>query len=166
MAPAQRAAESLATAQFCAQFCRGIPASYMALADELDLGFLHAQQWRAHSQVLLPRVVGPGQLAWHAVGSLDQLRPGAFGIAEPDPQLTAAIELPPGTVIFVPGLAFTADGRRLGQGGGFYDRLLTGRPDLQTIGVGFSVQLLPDLPCETHDACVAAVVIAGRLVEK
>ena len=41
-------------------------------------------------------------------------------------------------VVIVPGLAFTAAGDRLGQGGGWYDRFLAAvRPECVTIGVGF-----------------------------
>ena len=55
-------------------------------------------------------------------------------------------------IVIVPGLAFTRDGRRLGQGGGFYDRFLAQLPaDCTTIGVGFAEQLLDDLPVEPHD---------------
>lgn len=62
-------------------------------------------------------------------------------------------------VIVVPGLAFTADGRRLGQGGGWYDRFLPGRrSDCITIGVCFSPQLVDDLPTDDHDVVLDAVV--------
>lgn len=55
-------------------------------------------------------------------------------------------------VVVVPGLAFTADGRRLGQGGGHYDRLLPRlRPDCLTVGACFAEQLVADLPTEPHD---------------
>ncbi|CAN5726523.1 MAG: 5-formyltetrahydrofolate cyclo-ligase [Ilumatobacteraceae bacterium] len=61
-------------------------------------------------------------------------------------------------VVVVPGLAFTADGRRLGQGGGHYDRFLPRlRPDCLTIGACFVEQLVTDLPTEPHDACVMRV---------
>ena len=61
--------------------------------------------------------------------------------------------------VIVPGLAFTADGRRLGYGGGFYDRFL---PQVQVpnVGVCFAEQLLDDLPCEPHDVRVQAVLTA------
>lgn len=162
--PAQRLAESLATAQACAGLTRGVPASYAALPDELDLGSLHQERWRTLRAVFLPRVAGPGRLLWHTVIDGDQLRPGAFGIPEPDPTLAALVELPPRNIVFVPGLAFTADGRRLGQGGGYYDRLLAQRPDLRAIGVGFASQLLDDLPCEAHDIRLSGLVIAGRVL--
>jgi len=62
-------------------------------------------------------------------------------------------------VVVVPGLAFTAGGQRLGQGGGWYDRYLTGiRHDCLTIGVCFPEQLLADVPTEAHDITLDIVV--------
>ncbi len=55
-------------------------------------------------------------------------------------------------VVVVPGLAFTPDGRRLGQGGGHYDRFLSRLgPTCITIGACFAEQLVTDLPTEPHD---------------
>ncbi len=62
-------------------------------------------------------------------------------------------------LVIVPGLAFTADGGRLGQGGGWYDRFLSRiRPDCTTVGVCFVEQLLDALPTEPHDIAVDHVV--------
>lgn len=62
-------------------------------------------------------------------------------------------------VVVVPGLAFTADGRRLGQGGGHYDRFLTRlRPECLTVGAAYTEQLLDDLPTEPHDVRLDLVV--------
>lgn len=62
-------------------------------------------------------------------------------------------------VIVVPGLAFTADGRRLGQGGGWYDRFLPGRrADCVTIGVCFAPQLVDDVPVDQHDVVLDLVL--------
>lgn len=62
-------------------------------------------------------------------------------------------------VIIVPGTAFTADGRRTGQGGGWYDRFLPGRrDDAVTIGIGFAEQLVDDVPTEPHDVVLDIVV--------
>ncbi len=62
-------------------------------------------------------------------------------------------------LIFVPGLAFTRDGARLGRGGGFYDRLLA-RPSVRArkIGVCFADQICDDLPREAHDCSVDEVI--------
>jgi 5-formyltetrahydrofolate cyclo-ligase len=62
-------------------------------------------------------------------------------------------------VIVVPGLAFTVDGKRCGQGGGWYDRFLPlVRPDAVTIGVCFAAQIVVDLPTDEHDVLLQAVV--------
>ncbi len=62
-------------------------------------------------------------------------------------------------VVVVPGLAFTRDGRRLGQGGGHYDRFLPRlRPSCVTVGVGFAEQLVDDLPTEPHDVRLDMIV--------
>lgn len=64
-------------------------------------------------------------------------------------------------VAIVPGLAFTPDGARLGQGGGHFDRFLPRlRPDCVTIGVGYAEQLVDDLPVEAHDVTLTHVIVA------
>lgn len=70
---------------------------------------------------------------------------------EPDPQRI--------DVVVVPGLAFTAGGHRLGQGGGWYDRFLARTPDrVLIVGVGFAEQVLDRLPVEAHDVPLHVVV--------
>ena len=61
--------------------------------------------------------------------------------------------------VIVPGLAFTAAGDRLGQGGGWYDRFLsTVRTDCTKIGVCFAEQIVDALPIEAHDVAMDHVV--------
>ncbi len=66
-------------------------------------------------------------------------------------------------VVFVPLLAFTAGGHRLGQGGGHYDRWLADHPQTLAIGLGWDCQLAANLPLEPHDRPLAAVVTPTRL---
>jgi 5-formyltetrahydrofolate cyclo-ligase len=62
-------------------------------------------------------------------------------------------------VVIVPGLAFTATGDRLGQGGGWYDRFLADvRAACTVIGVCFSEQLVDVVPVEAHDIRMDHVV--------
>jgi 5-formyltetrahydrofolate cyclo-ligase len=62
-------------------------------------------------------------------------------------------------IVVVPGLAFTRDGERLGQGGGHFDRFLTRvRGDCLRIGVAFQEQLVDRLPAERHDVAVDRVI--------
>ena len=59
----------------------------------------------------------------------------------------------------IPGVAFTPDGRRLGRGRGYYDRLLAHFPQSPyLIGLCWPFQLLADLPTEPHDLTMHAVI--------
>ncbi len=62
-------------------------------------------------------------------------------------------------LVVVPGLAFSADGHRLGQGGGWYDRFLARtRADCTKVGVCFAGQVVPQVPIEPHDVPLDLVV--------
>lgn len=62
-------------------------------------------------------------------------------------------------LMLVPGLVFTADGKRLGRGRGFYDRTLSVIPScVKTIGVCKKSQLVQDIPMEAHDKKVMQVL--------
>ena len=64
-------------------------------------------------------------------------------------------------LFFVPGIAFTADGHRMGRGKGYYDRLLA-HPSFRStaFGVCFAEQLVAHLPMEDHDRPVNRVFAA------
>ena len=65
----------------------------------------------------------------------------------------------------VPGVAFDAAGRRLGYGGGYYDRLLPlMRPDAPRIAGAFDVQIVERVPAAPHDLRVDTVVTPTRVL--
>ncbi|WP_423142435.1 5-formyltetrahydrofolate cyclo-ligase [Parablastomonas sp. CN1-191] len=88
------------------------------------------------------------------------LERGPYGADQPP--ATARIVVP--SVVFVPLIAFTARGERLGQGGGHYDRWLAQHPEAIPIGLAWDVQELPEMPCEAHDRMLSAIVTPTRLV--
>jgi 5-formyltetrahydrofolate cyclo-ligase len=60
-------------------------------------------------------------------------------------------------ILLVPLLAFDAAGRRLGYGGGFYDRTI-GLLKLPAIGIAYAGQQMDQLPHQPHDAVLDAVL--------
>jgi len=57
--------------------------------------------------------------------------------------------------------AFDRNGNRLGRGKGYYDRLLKKLPDrINSIGLAFDFQVLPELPLEENDVPVDKVLSA------
>jgi 5-formyltetrahydrofolate cyclo-ligase len=84
---------------------------------------------------------------------------GPFGLLQPE---DTAEPLTPDT-LFIPLVGFTADGARLGQGGGHFDRWLAEHPAAQKIGLAWDVQLCDALPTEPHDAALDVVVTPTRI---
>jgi 5-formyltetrahydrofolate cyclo-ligase len=96
---------------------------------------------------------------WHNPYDDSELETGPWGPAQPDAQ--APLLVP--QAAFVPLVGFTADGQRLGQGGGHYDRFLAANPKCMALGLAWDCQLCADLPTESHDRQLAAVVTPTRL---
>jgi 5-formyltetrahydrofolate cyclo-ligase len=93
------------------------------------------------------------------------VEPGYRGI--PEPRRHCSI-VAPGIIgwALVPGVAFDRHGRRLGYGGGYYDRLLPLlAPDAIRIAGAFEMQLVDEVPAAPHDLTVDAVVTPRRVVE-
>lgn len=134
-------------------------AAYMALPDEISCEKICEIWWQAGRPVWLPRV-REASLTWHPITHRDQLIPGFRDILEPDETACPAMPLPPRCQVLVPGRAFTADGQRLGRGGGYYDRALSAvRAQAATcIGVAYRCQLVESLPVEAHDVAMDRVI--------
>ncbi len=88
----------------------------------------------------------------------DELTAGPWG---PQPHDDAPLLIP--HVAFVPLIAFTADGARLGQGGGHYDRYLSENPQTTAIGLAWDCQLAATLPLEPHDRPLAAIITPKQI---
>lgn len=100
-------------------------------------------------------------LWWLEQGS--ELVPGMWGILEPPKQrwqeTDKAIAAEQLDCVVVPGVAFDRNGGRLGNGGGYYDRLLSGvRVDTLLIGVCFESQLVKQVVSEEHDVTMDRVI--------
>lgn len=131
-------------------------AVFSALPGEVDLTTLieahPGRRW------VWPRVDGDDLHFHHVENPGEQLRPGAFGVREPSPELPV-IPMSGIDAFFCPGLAFDARGGRLGRGRGFYDRMLSrARPDALKIGVCFPWQIVADTFPEAHDVIMDEVL--------
>lgn len=136
--------------------------AYAAARGELPLDAVLRDALATGKTLALPRCEGEGLMCAHRVTALDQLKKGAFGILEPD---AACPIVEPGSVdlILVPGTAFDADGGRLGQGGGYYDRYLE-KTRAVRVGVCHDFALFGAVPCEAHDARMEIVVTPNHTV--
>lgn len=132
---------------------------YVPIGREPDLrGAIESVRERG-ATILLPRSRRePAAIEVVPLGSssLGELRPDELGVPAPigPPADPTSIDL-----AIVPGLAFDAQGGRLGRGGGYYDRLLAMLPaSAKAIGVCFERQIVAAVPREAHDCRVDRIV--------
>lgn len=133
---------------------RRVIAVYLASPDEIDLSAFMRRALEEGGRLAAPRWNGT-TYEMAPLAASDAPVVGPHGIREPE---AGVLESPP-SVWLVPGLAFTRTGKRLGYGGGWYDRLLAAAsPDAVKLGVAYGFQLVGDLPTEAHDELLDDVV--------
>lgn len=106
-------------------------------------------------KVYVPRVRNK-EMKVIRIDSLDNLKPGVFGILEPEEgvELKGDCDL-----ILMPGVAFTKEGKRLGYGAGYYDKYLAQyNRDTLKIAIAYSIQVIDFIPTEIYDKTVDYIV--------
>ncbi|MFS0655313.1 5-formyltetrahydrofolate cyclo-ligase [Bacillus sp. 179-C3.3 HS] len=97
------------------------------------------------------------EMTFYEYTSQTKMTSSYFGLTEPDPVNSTAIEKTAIDLMIVPGVCFDAKGYRIGYGGGYYDRYLVDYPG-EAIAVCLSVQQIAQVPAEIHDIPVSIIV--------
>lgn len=145
-----------------------VVALFATLPGEVDTRPLLERSQREGKRLLLPRILADDTLEFAIVEGIESLRPGRFGVLEPDEGCPAQA-IGEDTIVFVPGLAFDRRGGRLGRGAGYYDRALaesgprSGRPRI--IGMAFESQLVEIVPMGQGDIRMDGVITERGLVQ-
>jgi 5-formyltetrahydrofolate cyclo-ligase len=66
--------------------------------------------------------------------------------------------------VIVPAVAFDEKGRRLGRGGGYYDRFIKKQTHATLIGVGYDFQLIEQVPSSRHDQRVHRIILPSQTI--
>lgn len=133
---------------FCYVSKKNEPSTWLFLSKVLDDG----------KQLCVPRCGLRGVMSARLLTSLDELKPGLYGIKEP---ASEALEIDPKEIDFcvVPCLAAGRDGTRLGHGSGYYDRYL---PKLSkrvySVTLCIEKMLCDTIPTETHDVTFGRIL--------
>lgn len=132
---------------------------YVSGGIEVDTSLVLWQALDSHRAVYVPRCskTQDGVMEFYRIFSVDRdLEPGAFGVLEPIPSCERLNDLSHGLCI-VPGLAYDAQGFRLGFGKGYYDRFLA-RFSGNTVGLCYDENIVGELPHGEFDRRIQAVV--------
>jgi 5-formyltetrahydrofolate cyclo-ligase len=140
-------------------------AAYVSLAGEPGTGVLLDALSDAGKRVILPVLLPDYDLDWGTYRGPDHLRPVRRGLLEPDGETLGVDAIATADVVFVPGLAVSPTGMRLGRGGGSYDRALGRVP----VGTFTCVLLFDDevgirVPADPHDRTVRAAATPSGVI--
>ena len=126
--------------------------AFWPLGDEIDLRPLMHRLHALDHPVLLPVTPKRGNpLTFRRWRPGDVMEAERFGTMRP-----VGEEMVP-DMLLIPLLAFDAAGRRLGYGGGFYDRTLAGLPGRFRLGCAFAAQQVDEVPAGPYDMTLDAV---------
>ncbi len=108
-------------------------------------------------RVAVPKVYG-NEMKFIYIEDMTRVAKGYAGIPEPIDDFPVADDKT--ALVLMPGLAFDAQGHRIGYGGGFYDRFLAAEPMHPTLALCYDFQMLPSLETEEFDIPVDTVLWA------
>jgi 5-formyltetrahydrofolate cyclo-ligase len=137
--------------------------SYMAFGSELDLSALHEEMIKKGKTLAFPVPYGDGRMEAYQPCTPEGWTVGVFGIQTP--REDASLYIPPEIidVVLVPCVAFDDACRRIGWGGGYYDRYLPRCRQAFTIGVAFEIQRLGSAAADpTRDVRLNEVITERR----
>jgi 5-formyltetrahydrofolate cyclo-ligase len=136
---------------------------FYSFGAELPTATLIERLHRDGRRVLLPYLETVGTMEAAEIAPDDVLAPTAYGPKEPTRR--APVDPTEVEVVIAPGLAFDLSGRRLGYGGGHYDRYMGRlRRGVPRIGIGFSAQVVREVPAGEGDQLLDAVVTEDGVV--
>lgn len=129
---------------------------YASYRDEVPTYGLIESALQEGKQVFCPKTEGPagdGKMSFYRIMDVAEIREGFRGIPEPVVLQGRRYEAQEGfrDLILMPGVAFDRQRRRLGYGGGFYDRFCAAAKGAVKIALCFDCQLLEGLPEEETD---------------
>ena len=115
------------------------------------------QAMKDGKRVAVPKCYGE-EMKFIYMDDLSKVEKGYANI--PEPIADAPVADDPTALVLMPGLAFTTDGKRMGYGGGFYDKFLAAEPEHPTVALCYAFQMVEDLPTEEYDIPVDCVLWA------
>ena len=130
---------------------------YMSYNQEVRTIPILEQALQDGKRVAVPKVYGD-TMRFIYLNDLSQVSPGCMGI--PEPVADGPVAEDQTALVLMPGLAFDAEGNRMGYGGGFYDKFLAQELEHPTVALCYSFQLVDHIPAEEYDIPVDLVLSA------
>ncbi|MEG9297290.1 5-formyltetrahydrofolate cyclo-ligase [Mangrovibacillus sp. Mu-81] len=132
---------------------------------EINTWNLIKRAWEEGKKICVPKCTPSTRaLDFRELNSFTSLEKVYYDLYEPIPSSTSSVHIEQIHTVIVPGLAYTRNGYRLGFGGGYYDRFLTGYSGW-TLSLAFNEQLVEELPVESFDIPVARIITESDSIQ-
>jgi 5-formyltetrahydrofolate cyclo-ligase len=136
----------------------GTVAAYLSVGTEPGTRGLVYALWKRGTYVLLPLLQADNDLDWASYEGPDSLAPGPRGLLEPTEPRRGVAAVTSADLVIVPAVAVDRAGRRLGRGGGSYDRVLARiGAAIPTVALLYDGELLDEIPAGPLDQPVRMV---------
>jgi 5-formyltetrahydrofolate cyclo-ligase len=140
----------------------GTVAAYVSVGTEPETRGLVYALWKRGTYVLLPLLLGDNDLDWACYEGPDSLAAGPRGLLQPSEPPRGPGAVASADLVIVPALAVDRGGRRLGRGGGSYDRALARvGAAVQTVALIYDGEFLDEVPAGPRDQRVRMVARPG-----
>ncbi|WP_026039099.1 5-formyltetrahydrofolate cyclo-ligase [Sporolactobacillus vineae] len=137
----------------------------LSMGKEIETTRIISRAWEENKGVAVPKCdPRRKELTFYRIHSLDQLAEGFYGLKEPIPERTTVVTPEQLDLVIVPGVVFDPSGNRIGYGGGYYDRFLSGYRG-RTVSLLLEMQLAGTLPSEKHDRRIDQLITEDRTID-
>ena len=139
---------------------------YAAYRSEVDTEGLIIKALQDKKEVYCPKVQG-SEMEFYRIDSLEDLTEGYKGIREPHCEIhrlfTGKDEAK--CLKLMPGSAYHEQRKRIGYGGGYYDKYLEKHNGLFTIALGFQCQMKKNIPADPYDKRPDVIVTECKIYQ-
>ena len=131
--------------------------TYVSIGSEADTLRLIQYSLSDGKKVAVPKCGSNHGMDFYIINSLDDLEKSSFGLLEPKTDICMKAPNDCNALCIVPAVCFDVKGCRIGYGGGYYDRFLSGFLG-DTVGICYHKCLCGELPKDIYDISVNILV--------
>jgi 5-formyltetrahydrofolate cyclo-ligase len=138
---------------------------FLSFGSEVVTDGLIVWGWEAGKRIVVPFCHPESrELTPCLLGDFAELETGHYGIREPKADRLIPVLREEIDAVLIPAVAFDRQGRRVGYGGGYYDRFLPKVPRAARIGAVFACQIVAEIPPDPHDVPADRIVTEDELI--
>ena len=138
---------------------------FLSFGSEVQTDGLISWGWEMGKRIIVPLSRPEDrEMTPCIINDFADLEIGHYGIREPRAERMVVVPLDEIDAILIPAVAFDRSGRRVGYGGGYYDRFLLKVPRAARIAAVFACQIVPEVKADPHDIPIQRIVTENGVI--